>query len=57
MRGASMWGERERLLSLRRRGTFVPLPADKIELVRGSVFIRVIRGRIRCDGDSSRYDF
>jgi len=47
-----MWGGRERLLSLRRRGTFVPLPADKIELVRGSVFIRVIRSTIRGDGDN-----
>jgi catechol 2,3-dioxygenase len=47
-----MWGERDRLLSLRRRGTFVQLSTDKIEFVRGSVFIRVIRGRIQGDGDS-----
>ena len=31
---------------------FVELSTDKIEFVRGSVFIRVIRGRIRGDGDS-----
>jgi catechol 2,3-dioxygenase len=34
------------------RGTFVQLSTDKIEFVRGSVFIRVIRGRIQGDGDS-----
>ena len=31
---------------------FVELSTDKIEFVRGSVFIRVIRGRIQGAGDS-----
>jgi catechol-2,3-dioxygenase len=31
---------------------FVELPTDEVEFVRGSVFIRVIRGRIQGDGDS-----
>ena len=30
---------------------FLELPTDEVEFVRGSVFIRVIRGRIRCDGN------
>ena len=34
------------------RGTFVQLSTDKIEFVRGSVFIRVIRRRIQGGGDS-----
>ena len=34
------------------RGTFVQLLTDKIEFVRGSISIRMIRGRIQGDGDS-----
>ena len=47
-----MWESASGCLVFDVAAAFLELPADEIELVRGSVFIRVIRDRIRGDGDS-----
>jgi hypothetical protein len=36
---------------------FLELSTDEVAFVRGSVFIRVIRGRIQVTVIASRYDF